>query len=138
MLTPRFELGLTALLSQPSYFYEEPLPPLPVDIISEEEEGSEEYFISLRCEEYLEGVFNIRQCKFDIILSSYFGYEVPVYAIRVRDGKNGVLVEGSGVEIFKECEILKRDDKSGIVMIAPTGDGSELKNGDRIIITKEK
>lgn len=34
MLTPRFELGLTALLSQPSYFYEEPLPPLPVDIIS--------------------------------------------------------------------------------------------------------
>lgn len=109
-----------------------------VDYISEEEEGSEEYFISLRCEEYLEGVFNIRQCKFDIILSSYFGYEVPVYAIRVRDGKNGVLVEGSGVEIFKECEILKRDDKSGIVMIAPTGDGSELKNGDRIIITKEK
>ena len=63
---------------------------------------------------------------------------MPVYAIRVRDGKNGVLVEGSGVEIFKECEILKRDDKSGIVMIAPTGDGSELKNGDRIIITKEK
>ena len=33
---------------------------------------------------------------------------VMVYAIRVRDGKNGVLVEGSGVEIFKECEILKR------------------------------
>ena len=34
VLTPRFELGLTALFSQPSYFYEEPLPPLPVDIIS--------------------------------------------------------------------------------------------------------
>ena len=34
VLTPRFELGLTALFSQPSYLYEEPLPPLPVDIIS--------------------------------------------------------------------------------------------------------
>ena len=34
MLTLRLELRLTALFSQPSYFYEEPLPPLPVDIIS--------------------------------------------------------------------------------------------------------
>ena len=34
MLTLRFELRLTALFSQPSYFYEEPLPPLPVDVIS--------------------------------------------------------------------------------------------------------
>ncbi len=109
-----------------------------VDYISEEEDGSQEYFISIKCEQYLEGVFNIRKCKFDIILSSYFGYEVPVYAIRVRDGKNGVLVQGSGIEIFKECEILKRDDKTGLVMVAPKGEGSELKNGDRIIITKEK
>ncbi len=109
-----------------------------VDYISEETEGSGEYFISIRCEQYLEGVFNIRKCKFDMILSSYFGYEVPVYAIRVRDGKNGVLVQGSGVEIFKECEILKRDDKRGMVMIAPSGEGSVLKNGDRIILTKEK
>lgn len=34
VLTPRFELGLTALFSQSSYLSEEPLPPLPVDIIS--------------------------------------------------------------------------------------------------------
>ena len=34
VLTPRFELGLTALFSQPPYFYEEPPPLLPVDIIS--------------------------------------------------------------------------------------------------------
>ena len=34
MLTPRFELGLTALFLQPSYFYEESPPLLPVDIIS--------------------------------------------------------------------------------------------------------
>ena len=34
MLTLRFELRLTALFSQPSYFYEEPLPLPPVDIIS--------------------------------------------------------------------------------------------------------
>lgn len=109
-----------------------------VDYISEEEQDAEEYFISIKCEEYLEGVFNIRQCKLDIIVSSYFGYEVPVYAIRVRDGKNGVMVQGSGIEIFKECEILTRDDKLGVVMIAPKGDANELKNGDRIILTKEK
>lgn len=105
-----------------------------IDYISEEGEGAEEYLAVIKCERYLEGVFNIRKSKIELILESYYGYEVPVYAIHARDGKNGVMVQGTGAEIFKECEILTRDNETGMVIITAAGEGSELSDGDKIIL----
>lgn len=105
-----------------------------IDYISPEPEGSNEYFVAVKCERYLEGVFNIRQSDIEIILESCYGYEIPLYAVRVQNGKTGVMVKVASGEVFRECEILSRDDESGTVMIGPSKEGNSLKDGDKIIL----
>lgn len=105
-----------------------------IDYISEEEEGAEEYVAVVKCERYLEGVFNIRKSGVEIILASYYGFEVPIYAIHVQDGKNGVMVQRGNSQIFKECTILNRDDENATVIVEAAGGSSQLTVGDKIIL----
>lgn len=105
-----------------------------IDYISPEAEGAEEYLVSVRCERYLEGVFNIRKSGIEIITDSYYGFEIPIYAIHVQDGKNGVIIQNGSTRAFRECKILYRNDASGTVIIEPSGDGTQLENGDKIVL----
>ena len=105
-----------------------------IDYISPEPEGSQEYLVCVKCERYLEGVFNIRKSEVEIILESFYGYEIPIYAIHVEDGKNGVMVRTGSMEIFKECNILHRNDETGMVIVEPSGDGNSLSDGDKIVL----
>ncbi len=105
-----------------------------ISYISPEPEGASEYLVVVKCEHYLEGVFNIRKSDIEIIFSSFYGYEVPIHAIRVQDGKNGVMVRKGNNEIFKECKILSRDDDAGTVMIEATGTTNSLEAGDLIVL----
>ena len=52
--------------------------------------------------------------------------------IHVKNGKSGVMVQGSDSEIFKECEILHRDDEKVIVKSADSG--NRLQDGDKIVL----
>lgn len=83
--------------------------------ISEEENG--ELLLTVKCEKYLEGVFEARYTEADIILKDYTGYKVPVYAIRVRDGQKGVEVQRGLATQFKPCEVLYTDEENGFVII---------------------
>lgn len=116
----------------------EKLPGVDVDAtiehISAEKEDAEEFLVTVKCDQYLEGVFNIRKSKTDIILNSFYGYEVPVYAICVKEGKTGVMVMGNETEIFKECKILYRNNKKETVIIGPSDTGNRLIDGDQIIL----
>ena len=105
-----------------------------IEFISEEAEDAEEFLVTVKCEQYLEGVFNIRKSKTDIILNSFYGYEVPVYAICVKNGKTGVMVMGNETEIFKECKVLYRNNKKETVIIGPSDTGNRLIDGDQIIL----
>ena len=105
-----------------------------IDYISPEPEGAGEYLVSVRCERYLEGVFNIRKSDIEIIMNSYYGFEIPVYAIHVQDGKNGVMVQNGRSQGFRECKILYRNDETGMVIVEPSGDGKQLEQGDKIVL----
>jgi len=105
-----------------------------IEYISDEGKDAGEYLVSVKCDQYLEGVFNIRKSKVEIILNSFYGYEVPVFAIHVKDGKHGVMVMGNETEIFKECNILYRNNETGMVIIEPSETGNRLMDGDRIIL----
>lgn len=105
-----------------------------ISYISAEAEGADEYLVVVECERYLEGVFNIRKSEVEIILESFYGFEVPLYAIRVQDGKNGVMVRNGSSEVFKECTVLNRNDETGMVIISPSGTGDSLENGDLIVL----
>lgn len=105
-----------------------------IDYISPEPDGAEKFLVSVRCERYLEGVFNIRKSGIEIIMNSYYGFEIPIYAIHVQDGKNGVMIQNGSTQSFRECTILYRNDETETVIIEPSGDGKQLEQGDMIIL----
>ncbi len=105
-----------------------------IDYISAEAEDSAEYLVVVECERYLEGVFNIRKSDVEIILESFYGFEIPLHAVRVQDGKNGVMVRKGSSEVFRECTILNRNDETGMVIVAPAEGNNALKAGDMIVL----
>lgn len=103
--------------------------------ISEEEEPNSDCVVVLKSERYLEGVYGIRFGKVDIVLNSYTGYEIPVYAVRVIDNKKGVMIYVSGKEIFCECDVIYNNEMKGTVILYPAKECQrELSIGDRILL----
>ncbi len=106
-----------------------------VDYISKEADGAAEYLVVVKCERYLEGVFNLRKSNIEIIINSFYGFEVPIHAIRTNEkGANGVMIRKSAGEVFRECNILSRNDEAGTVVIEPAGTDNLLQVGDLIVL----
>lgn len=103
--------------------------------VSEEEPDEINRVVILKSDRYLEGVYSMRSGVMEIIINRYVGYEVPVYAIRTQDGKNGVMKAIGNSEIFCECDIIYRDEEKGTVIVYPTTEADKrLEIGDRIVL----
>ena len=103
--------------------------------VSEEEPDETNRVVILKSDRYLEGVYSMRSGVMEIIINRYVGYEVPVYAIRTQDGKNGVMKAIGNSEIFCECDIIYRDEEKGTVIVYPTTEADKrLEIGDRIVL----
>ncbi len=100
--------------------------------ISDEEENN---IVILKSERYLEGVYGIRSDNIQIILNSYTGFEVPVYAIRNVDGKQGVMIASGTSQIFCECDVVYNNTDNQTVVIYPSENAArELTIGDKIVL----
>ena len=89
----------------------------------------------LRCDQYADGIFSLRESGVELILEKYQGFRVPVSAIRVEDGQKGVMVKKGGAEIFKPCEIVYTDHEREELIITPVKDAKRvLEEYDHIII----
>ncbi|MBQ8637068.1 MAG: HlyD family efflux transporter periplasmic adaptor subunit [Clostridia bacterium] len=107
--------------------------------VSNEPEGQEKAVVVLKCESFSEGAFSIRATGVEIIRRSYSGFEVPVHAIRVLDGQNGVMVRVGGSDIFKPCKMIYQDENSDKAIIVPdTEDANKELNEYDMIIVGEK
>lgn len=104
--------------------------------ISPEEDGY--VLISVRCDEYLEGIFSARYSGAEIILKSYQGFKVPVYAIRVEEGQQGIEVQEGAGSIFKPCEIVYTNEEEDFVIIKSPEDAKTPIEAKDIILTGEK
>lgn len=101
--------------------------------ISEAKDG--EILVGVKCDKYLEGIFAQRYTDAEIVLKSYQGFKVPIYAIRVQDGKKGIEVVSGLASIFKPCEIVYTNELEGFVIIdSVEGEASQIESTDRIII----
>lgn len=101
--------------------------------ISPEEDGHN--IIVISCDRYVDGILTMRKTDIRLIIKSYTGYKIPIYALRVRGDKKGVMIEKEGLEVFRECEILYTDDSAGFVIIYPAKDVKDpLEPMDHIII----
>ncbi len=65
-------------------------------------ENSDTTVIVFRCGNVPSGFNFLRKQSVDIIQQSYTGYRVPVSAVRIVDGKQGVYVKEGNVATFKE------------------------------------
>lgn len=102
---------------------------------SEEEADADTVLLIFKSDRYLEGAYSIRKSKADIVLESYTGFEVPVYSIRVSDGKNGVMVKNGVSEVFKECDIIYTNPETETVIITPAENAkNRLEIMDKIVI----
>lgn len=106
--------------------------------ISEEENG--EVLVTVKCEKYLEGIFDKRKINAELIFENYSGYKIPTYALRTVSGSNGTdqyaieVQQGTG-RAYKVCEILYQNNEEGFVIIdSPDDATSKIKDTDMIYI----
>lgn len=90
----------------------------------------------LECTKYIEGIFSVRQSEVEIISSQYKGFEIPIYAVRVRDGQQGVMVKYGVNEIFKPCSVIFTNKEKDTVIIEPVTEEvrNPLEQYDKIIL----
>ncbi len=106
-----------------------------VDYISTEDSETNRNVVVLKCEQYKEGIFSLRFSEIELILESYEGYRVPISAIRVLDGKRGVVVNNYGRQIFKPCDVIYTDASGQTAIIAPVTDTTNiLREYDNIVV----
>ncbi len=104
-----------------------------VRYISPEENG--EKVVVLSCDRYVEGILTMRSTDIRLILKSYTGYKIPIYALHIQDGKKGVMIDNEGSEEFRECEILYTDEKEGFIIVYPAENAAkQLQPMDHIVI----
>ncbi len=97
--------------------------------------GEGNNIVILKSERYLEGVYGIRSDNIELILNSYTGFEVPVYAIRNVDGKQGVMIASGSSQIFCECDVVYNNTADKTVIIYPADDAArQLTIGDKIVL----
>ncbi len=104
--------------------------------VSNDPEGQEKAVVVLKCESFSEGAFSIRASGVEIIRNSYSGFEVPIHAIRVSDGQNGVMVRVGGSDVFKPCKMIYQDEENAKAIIVPDTEdvNRELMQYDMIIV----
>lgn len=106
-----------------------------VEYVSEEEADETNRVVILKSDRYLEGVYSMRSGAMDIIVNRYVGFEVPVYAVRTKDGKTGVMKALGNSEIFCECDIVFSDEENGTVIVYPSKEANKtLEVGDSIVL----
>ena len=104
--------------------------------ISKEETGADKNVVVIKCEQYKEGVLSLRFTGIELVLESYEGYRVPMSALHVVDGKQGVVVRTEAGTMFRKCKILYTNVSDQTVIISDEFDDTKgkLKESDSIII----
>lgn len=104
-----------------------------IKYISPETDG--ECVVVLSCDRYIDGILTMRNTDVRLILKSYTGYKIPIYALRIQGADKGVMVYEQNQEKFKKCDVIYTDEDEGFVIITSSDDSSEqIQPMDNIII----
>ena len=100
------------------------------------DDGAENRVVILECKKYIEGIFSVRQSTVEIISQQYKGFEIPIYAVRVKDGQQGVMVQYGINEIFKPCKVIftNKDNDTVIIESVTENVRNPLEQYDKIVL----
>ncbi len=92
--------------------------------------------VIFECEKYIEGIFSLRQSSMEIISKEYSGFRIPISAVRVKDGQQGVMVRYGINEVFKPCKVIYTDSDNDTVIINAITEGvtNPLEQFDKIVV----
>lgn len=100
-------------------------------------EDGKKCVVGVTATEYSQQAMKTRKEKITLITNKYNGIKIPIEAIRVNNGVQGVYTVTEGLMKFKTAEILHKDNKYAIVK-ENTGDrGSVLLYDEVVIDAKE-
>lgn len=107
-----------------------------VEYISSEDSNTDRNVVIIKCEQYKEGVLSLRFTGIELVLESYEGYRVPISAVRIIDGKKGIMVRTETGNVFRKCKILYTSISDQTVIISKEFEDTKgsLRESDRIIV----
>lgn len=93
--------------------------------------------VGVTATEYSEEAMKTRKTKITLITEKHNGIKIPVEAIRVNNGVQGVYTVTEGLMKFKTAEIVYKDNKYAIVKENTIGNSSVLLYDEVVIDAKE-
>jgi len=93
--------------------------------------------VGVTATEYSEEALKNRKAKITLISNKYSGIKIPVEAIRVNNGVQGVYTVTEGLMKFKTADIVYKDNKYAIVKEDASNNGSVLLYDEVVIEAKE-
>ncbi len=115
-------------------------------------EGAEEYnatisyispaankkcIVGVTATEYSEAAMKNRKTKITLITNKYSGIKIPIEAVRVNKGEQGVYTVTEGLMKFKKADIIYKDEKYAIARENNGENGSVLLYDEVVIDAKE-
>lgn len=98
---------------------------------------SKKCVVGVTATEYSEFALKTRKSKVTLITDKYNGIKIPVEAIRVNNGVQGVYTVTEGLMKFKTADIIYKDNKYAIVRENTADRGSVLLYDEVVIDAKE-
>lgn len=110
-----------------------------IAFVSEPED--DQYAVTIRSADYIEGLFEARNVEFELIKKDCSGFRIPQQALTTIDGQEGVFVIRSGVAKFRPVKKIY-EEKNFILSekqaSSETGDSSGIVLYDLIILEPQK
>ncbi len=105
-----------------------------VEYISTVSDGK--YIITFSSIAYSDYIMNNRFVTVEAVTERYKGLRIPLEAIRVKEGKAGVYVQTENGIVYREVDILYKDEETAIVNVDNTKSNSLLLY-DEVIVNKK-
>lgn len=106
--------------------------------IKKDEEHPGKSIMFIQCQKYLEGAYSFRESKGRVIFDTYEGYKVPAYAVRIEDGKKGVMAKKGNKTAFYPVKVLYTDPVNGYCIVDSTSDSEKKLYDTEYIIIGER
>lgn len=89
--------------------------------------------VGVTATEYSDYAMKNRKSKITLITNKYSGIKIPIEAVRVNNGEQGVYTITEGLMKFKKADIIYKDDKYAIAK-ENNGDNSSVLLYDEVVI----
>lgn len=102
-------------------------------VLAKNESGKSAALV-LECTEELVELADKRRLDVDLVFERYEGYQIPLKAVHIKDGKEGVYIQSGGATKFREITVLYKND-SFVIALSDNQKENNVLLYDEIILS---